>query len=264
MRNVQAAVKNSILLITACWCGIASGESSPRWEKDSGTHFVVYYQNADARFVEAVLEKAEDYYTQITDALGFKRRKFWLGSERAKIYIYDTAQDYRQATDQPGWSAGCAWPLVKTIHTFPYASGFFETVLPHEMAHIIFREFVGLHNSAVPSWLEEGVASYQEVNRADSVTPAVRKLVDDGSFVSLVELDRLNPAVIPDAKLVNIFYMEAVGVVDFLVKKYGPDDFVDFCEKLEDTQDLERALWGVYRFKGVDELDRKWQRYLKE
>jgi hypothetical protein len=264
MRNLQTVIKISVLIIAALSCGNASAQSSPRWDKETGTHFVVYFQNTDAKFVEEVLEKAEDYYAQITYELGFKRRKFWLGSERAKIYVYDTAQDYRQATDQPGWSAGCAWPLVKTIHTFPYASGFFETVLPHEMAHIIFREFVGLHNSAVPSWLEEGVASYQEVNRSDSVMPAVKELVDNGSFVSLVELDKLNPAVIPDAKLVNIFYMEAVGVVDFLIKSYGPDKFVDFCEALGDKQDLQRALWDTYRLKDVEGLDRKWQKYLKE
>ena len=122
--------------------------STENWNTSKSSHFIVSFKNAPEKFIEELIDQAEGYYDKIADNLGFTRFNFWLWDNRAKIYIYDNAEDYRASTKQPAWSVGSARVQEKLIYSFPYAQGFFETVLPHELGHIIFREFVGSDNPA--------------------------------------------------------------------------------------------------------------------
>ena len=245
------------------WLSIALA-ATDEWSVAKSTHFIVYYKNAPTGFIEQLMEKSEYYYDKIADDLGFRRFDFWLWDNRAGIYIHDDARAYQAATNQPSWSSGCAIIREKVIHSFPYAKGFFETTLPHEMGHIIFREFVGFDNPAVPSWLDEGVASYQE----DQIYSMAHKVVSDAAsenkLINLESLSRMEPHSINDNTSILLFYSEAVSIIDYLVKKFGKDNFILFCQNLRDKQDLERAISYVYPFRDIRQLDQAWQEYLSE
>jgi len=233
------------------------------WAATKSRHFIVYYKNAPRDFIEQLIEKSEYYYDKIADDLGFRRFDFWLWDNRAKIYIHDDAKAYQAATNQPAWSSGCAIMKEKVIHAFPYAQGFFDGVLPHEMGHIIFREFVGFYNPAIPAWLDEGVASYQESQVYNMANKLVAEAIATNKFISLENLSKMDPHSIKDNKTVSLFYAEAVSIIDYLVKEFGKDNFILFCQNLRDKQDLERAISYVYPFRNIDELDQAWEEYLR-
>lgn len=240
--------------------GIAAEE---KWRLEKSTHFIVYYKNAPEDFVRQLSEKAEDLYNKIADDLGFRRFDFWLWDNRAKIYIYDNAADYRQSSGQPGWSAGCAVPKEKTIYTYPFAKGFLENILPHEMGHIIFREFVGFENYAVPVWLEEGVASYQENIKNPRAKAVLKEALSSGTFIGIDRLAVLNPQSMTDDALVQLFYIESASIVDFLISEFGKDNFVLFCQNLRDKKNFERAISSAYPFADLRELGQVWEKTLK-
>lgn len=234
-----------------------------QWNTSKSTHFIVYYKNAPSDFIDDLISKSEELYDRIAENLGFTRFNFWLWDKRAKIYIYDDAVSYQKATSQPAWSAGAAIPSLKVIHTFPYAKGFFDTVLPHEMGHIIFREFVGFDNPAVPLWLDEGVASFQEKQRYYSANSIVKNAITQGKFTSLENLGSVNPGNLLDQSAAQIYYAEAISIVDFLFKEYGRENFVVFCQYLRDKKNLERSMSLIYPFSNIKELGEAWQKYLK-
>jgi hypothetical protein len=152
---------------------------------------------------------------------------------------------------------------AKTIHSYAYAEGFFETVLPHEMGHVIFREFVGFGNHSIPTWLDEGVAFYQETHRRLAVIKNVKEAIKDGSFINLQRLSTLNPQFMSDSKSVHLFYAESLSIVDYLIKKFGSDAFVTFCQALRDKKDFASALSSSYNFSNVRELDEAWLKYIE-
>jgi len=234
------------------------------WQITKSTHFIVYYKNAQEDFLERLIERAEDYYNKIADDLGFRRYNFWLWDNRAKIYIYDNAQDYQAATGQPSWSSGCAKVKEKVISTFPYAQRFFDTILPHEMGHVVFREFVGFDNYAIPLWLEEGVSSYQEKIMRLMVNKLVKEAIDKGTFMSLEKLSNFNPQLSQDSELVKLFYVESLSIINYLIKEFGSDNFVFFCQNLRDKKNLEAAFRSAYQFSNIQELEQAWRRFLKE
>lgn len=255
--------KYILCLIAVLALGNIAHTSTEDWYVDKSTHFIVYYKKAPGSFVRQVIDRAEEYYNQIADDLGFRRFNFWLWDNRAKIYIYNDAGDYQAATGQPAWSSGCAMVAIKTIHTYPFARGFFDMLLPHEMGHIIFREFVGFDNPAITNWLDEGVASYQERHfRYSMANRLLKEAIKNGTFLGLEELSRFRLLLTQDRSLVTLFYSEAVSIVDYLIKEFGRDDFVLFCQNLRDKKDLRQAIASTYPFSNLKGLDEAWQEYL--
>ncbi len=234
------------------------------WNISKSTHFIVYYQKAPNDFVDKVVSAAEDDYNKIADGLGFRRYDFWLWDDRGKIYIYDDALKYQEKTGQPLWSSGCAFTKEKTIHTFVFAKNFIETILGHELGHIIFREFVGFNNPGIPLWLDEGVASYQEKSRYSSSNAFILRTIERGEFMDLKKLSRFSILSDLDSKIANIFYAESFSLVDFLIKEFGRDKFVLFCQNLRNRRNLEESIRVVYNFATISEFDQAWQKDFKK
>lgn len=251
-----------IPIILFAFAIMGSSACAAEWKELKRQHFIIYYKKAPYNFVNTVHQAAEEYYVEITRNLGFTRYKGWSWDERAKIYIYDNKEDYVESGKQAKWSHGSAYPKDKTIRTFPSAHGFFDSILPHELGHIIFREFVGF-KARIPAWFEEGVAMYQEKAQRWGSHDMVRKAIEEGTFKSLKELSitRLKHRTSKD--LVTLFYAEAASVVNFMINELGDRRFVRLCRKLKDGGPFSWAIDSVYsRLKNVDDLNDAWVKYL--
>ncbi|MEM4155647.1 MAG: hypothetical protein QXQ38_02855, partial [Archaeoglobaceae archaeon] len=114
------------------------------WQEKKGEHFIIYFSSlSEENFAKEVLDKAEKYYQEIAVDLGYPRYKeFWLWDKRVKIYIYPDQEAFLKATGQPSWSHGVAEYATKKISSFLGSKDFLDSVLPHEIAHLIFRDFV--------------------------------------------------------------------------------------------------------------------------
>lgn len=246
-----------VLFLLAALVPASAGD----WNEAKSTHFVVYYHNAPADFCQKVLQEAERNYEKITDDLGFLRFDFWLWDNRARIYIYDDAGQYRAESGMPAWSGGAALPRDKVINAYYGIDGFFERVLPHEIGHIIFREFVGFDNPSVPLWLDEGAASYQE--RSAAALRMLPELVRSGRVIPLRQLSMMQPHAMTDGGQVRQFYVEAVGIIDYLIRSQGKETFVFFCRSLRDMKEFDKALSYAYSIRGADELEKRWMAELK-
>ena len=147
----------------------------------------------------------------------------------------------------------------KVIRTFVTAPDFLDNILPHEMGHIIFREMVGFNNPAVPLWLEEGVASYQEKQRAPGTKQYLAGQIKNGCFMGLGGLESFDVANSKDREKVELFYLESYSLLDYLISEFGKDRFVLFCQNLRDYTDLRRALALTYSFGNKEELESSWR-----
>lgn len=230
-----------------------------KFKEKRSTHFIVYYkEDVDVNFVNDIIEHVELYYEEIAGNLGFTRYKFWLWEDRAMIYIYNDKQSYLRDTDQPEWSAACADYRGKKLWIYPHATGFFDSVLPHELGHIIFREFVGFGRN-VPLWLDEGVASYQEKSRRYAADAMVKELIEKKQLLTFEEFSRISSAHDLQDASVEAFYTQSVSIVHFLIGKFNQDRFVTLCRRLKEGMDFEEALDKTYyEFKGSRDLYKQW------
>ncbi len=235
---------------------------SDDWKKYDSRYFVIYYKNAPLDFVKNVSETAGDLYDEIPHNLGFMRYHGWAYENRAAIYIYDDQDEYKRHAKNMEWSGGLANIARKEIHTFPSAAGFFDSTLPHEMAHIIFREFIG--NSRIPLWLDEGVAMYQEKAKRWGANKVVMQALQKGTFIPLMDLTAEHLSAMKSEEIVNIFYAEAASIVYYMIVELGEARFENFCRKLSDGVPFEEALDKNYgRFRNLSDLNDRWVDYLK-
>jgi len=251
----------AICLLQVSWCAKACADEN--WTEYRSRHFRIYYRSAPRNFVKNIEDMAERYYDEITRNMGFFREHNWTFDDRAQIYIYDSQQEYVNSAQIAGWSHGSADPKDKIIRTFPAAHGFFDSTLPHELGHIIFREFVG-QSKAIPLWFEEGVAMYQEKARRWGVDAIVKEAIEDGSFIPLEQLSRVRLYKHTEQKFVELFYAESASVVNFLIDLEGEQKFFKFLRKMNQGSEFIVAFKSTYRrFDNIDDLDRVWMQSLK-
>ena len=63
--------------------------------------------------------------------------------------------------------------------------------------------------------------------------------------------------------LLELFYLQSVSIVDFLIEKYGTKKFTTFCRNLRDAKTLNEALSSTYRLKDIQELEEEWSKYIR-
>jgi hypothetical protein len=215
------------------------------WQEKTSTHFRVFYQQ-DSAFAAAVLDYAEAYYNQIRLDLGLthvvqRDQVPWLWEQRCQIYLYPDRQAYVRATGAPAWSGGFVQYQRRTVYSFLGATAFLEQTLPHELAHLVFREFVGFNNDRVPRWLDEGVAQYAEVGRREGAWGLMRGWLAQDIYIPLDQLSQLRLGH-ASGGAAQLFYTQSVTLVHFFLAVYGPRRFIDFCSNLRDGYSVERAL----------------------
>ncbi len=246
------------LLVLFLSFGQAFAAEKDDWNLNSSRHFNIYYRNAPKEFVKTVEASAEEYYHEVTRNLGFYRMQNWTFDRKATIYIFDDLEDYRRRSGMFVWSVGTANTRMKTIRTFPASHGFFDSVLPHELGHIIFREYVG-YRSRIPLWFEEGVAMHQEKAKRWDADQKVKKAISDGTFIPLRRLTSMRLHHDSGRETIELFYNESASVFNFLMKKIGKHRFARLCRDLKDGDNFEQVLTRVYpRFRSLEDLNDLW------
>lgn len=232
------------------------------WHEMKGEHFFVYYQQ-DKKFANDVLRQSESYYRSIASELGYQRYSgFWTWENRVKIYIYPDKESFLKVTGQNPWSEGMADYTNKSVISYAWNQDFLEALLPHEITHLIFRDYVGI-DSEIPLWLDEGVAQWMEPQKRELLQAAMAKIIVDGKILPLDGLMRLDVRQVSDSDLVHTFYVEAASLVGFLIKEYGSSDFINFCRQLRDKKNVREALTFAYptTVRTLEQLEEKWLAY---
>ncbi|MEK7850187.1 MAG: peptidase MA family metallohydrolase [Candidatus Omnitrophota bacterium] len=236
------------------------------WQELRGDHFIIYYENDSDGFVKEVLRQAERDYSQIASDLGYARyANFWQWENRVKIFIYPDQDSFLKATLQPSWSVGTANYTTKQISGFSGCTQFKTDTLAHEIAHLVFRDFVGFVGE-VPLWLDEGVAQSQEKSKRELINYYARALYEKNQLLSLKSLTEMDVRRVAEGAQAQDFYVQAASLVSFLIERYGADNFTHFCRQLRDGKSLDEALRFAYagRIGSSSELERKWLKYVSE
>jgi hypothetical protein len=241
------------------WLSPISAEvSSTFWNTEKTQHFIIYYQDADIGFIRGLSNAAEKNYNSIVDELGFRRMNFWSWDNRAKIYIYPNAQEYHKETKKESWSNAVVFVYNRTIKSFMGQAGFFDSILPHEMTHIIFREFVGA-NIILPLWIDEGVASSQEKSNLVGRLKFAKGLIQHGKYIDFDKFSQIYRIIDVQPQA---FYAQSASMIVFLIRHYGKERFVDFSRRLRDGTPWDAALFSVYRLKDLSEMESAWKDFI--
>ncbi len=123
-------------------------------------------------------------------------------------------------------------------------------LIVHETTHLLLSQAMGNNAQLIPSWLDEGFASYMD--------PTV-KVFSGGSLDSRTNPLRAMNTVTGTPHSIGSFYQKSLSVVAFMVNDFGEPSFQRFLGHLANGSTMDAALIEVYGF-DVDGLDARWAR----
>jgi len=238
-----------------------------------GKHFVVQIEGEQKGFGQDVLREAERFYDSISASLGCPVQNKWLWEGRCEIFVYADKESYLKNSKAPEWSnASSSYYPRKTIQGYRASKTFLTSELPHEISHLLFREYVGAENKNVPLWLDEGIAVFHEAGQRGVV---LEKLIQgnapEGKMISLEELCGMGGGMAqtswssPDASSTLTFYAYSYSFVKFLVERYGQAQFTKFLRDFTRGRDFKEALERNYRhsFRDLQGLEKEWNHSIR-
>lgn len=231
--------------------------------KRETAHFVIY--GNDERLVDEVASKVENYYDIPTD-LGFGESEFWM-KDKVQIYIYDTPQQYANATGKASWSSGYSEFKSRVIYSYKDIPHLSDAVIPHELTHLIFADFMEFSDN-YPKWLTEGLAMYQETKYCKAYIDTYQKILDQikgGKYLSVEDLTKIDISKEKKIELIQFWYVESMSVITYLIDVHGRGKLYTFCKNLREGMNLDEALKDAYspHIKSLPELTGRWLNYIK-
>ena len=140
---------------------------------------------------------------------------------------------------------------VLLIHGFdPTVTG----TVSHEFIHLLVAEAAGGTAAAIPSWLNEGLAEYGNIDQTDDYDAALRYGIYTRRIRPLWYLQSFTG----EPEDILIAYGQGKSVVNFMVRKWGEDRISQLFDVVRQTQDIDAALMRIY---GVDQygMDTEWR-----
>ena len=228
-------------------------------------HFIVSYNPAiEEDYARKIIKEAEKYYRLITREFYIVREEPWLWDKRAKIYLAQNKEEFKEKFPCPSWSQACVNYFQKKIYTYKNQENF-SSFLAHELAHIIFREYVG--EKTLPLWVDEGVAIYIEAKYANPalrnlLREKIRRMIKEEKYIDFDKVNKMRLRKDESNKeLINLFYVQAWSMVNFLRKRFGKIKFKECLEKIKKGKNIEEAIFSTY---GLIDNNKDFERLWKQ
>ena len=218
---------------------------------------VYYYGEYVRDRANVVLEAAKENLERMLPVLGIAP------TEPLRIVSYNnyrhmaTALPFRaQAVSEGLQTQGMAFSNERVL----LVHGFDATVsgtVSHEFTHLLVGEAAGAAYSLVPSWLNEGLAEYGNIDPTDDYDAALRYGIFTRRIKPLWYLSSFGGT--PED--IIIAYGQGRSVVQYMIDTYGEERMASLFPVLQRTLDIDQALLEVY---GMDQfgLDTVWREAL--
>lgn len=222
-------------------------------------HFLVrgYSQGS----VQKAAELAEADYNRIMQDTGLYSFK---PADQYEIRVYGSKEEYLSKTGQPSWSGGVA--VGSTLYL--YDGPDLEPTLAHEMTHLIFYEYMRSYPRPEElRWMNEGLAVLQERRAVpgllSSDTYAQFRRLMQRAPMPFANMTALTPASERE-RLVNVWYLQAESVVEFILDVGGRIGFSIFLRELRNGRTLDDALASGFPglWKDLRALEDAWRAHL--
>ncbi|MEA3307559.1 MAG: hypothetical protein U9Q34_07220, partial [Elusimicrobiota bacterium] len=197
----------------------------------------------------------ERHYQRIMGDMGMYS---FVPSRPYNIVIYKDAREYMLKTNQPNWSGGITYGNAILIYEDEYAGA----ILAHEMTHLIFNEFMALSQAAGFTWLNEGLAVYEEMRS----NPKARNIYEKrfSRFVArnpigFTQMMSMSPM---DEKSVFVerWYAQVGNLAEFMISEGSSMSFYVFLKKLKEGYSLNDAIKEAFigHWQNIKELEKSW------
>lgn len=216
----------------------------------SSTHFMVKFDGAEDHGTwTAVLEILEDAYREIG-------QKFGHFPSKPIVVVLHTKDSFQTATGSPAWADGLYDPTLGRIQ-LPTQGATTDTkwltnVLRHEYVHALLHDRLGTSSSALPTWLNEGLA----MQLAGDAWPELDQAMQgDVKVIPLTYLE--GPWGALPTTAATLAYLEANSATHYLIERWGMARVDELLNAFKARASVATAL-QTKLFVSYEQFHRQW------
>ena len=248
------AVQSYLRTVTARVRGTEKNEAQLT-SRDSA-HFTAKFDGeTDQTTWTAVLEILEEAYREIG-------QKFGHFPSKTIVVVLHTKSKFQSATGSPVWADGLFDPVLGRIQ-IPAQEAMADRVwltrvLRHEFVHALLHDQLGPAGSAIPTWLNEGLAMELSGDRWSDLEQIMRQ---EFTLIPLSALEGGWGGLSSDAAAVA--YLEANSAVHYLIDRFGMARVRELLTHLKARQTLSAAMQSQLSL-SYEQFQSRWVDQLQE
>lgn len=226
------------------------------WKTITADKITIYWYDGTTAFAQELMQATQSALARLSESTGAFLK------EPIRLYIYGNTNDLKGSMIFPqDWTGGVAFTRYGCIAIGISASNidWGKRAIAHELTHLITEQMTLNPYNGTPTWLDEGLAMYNEgplqLTFANNLNQAIR----DKRLLSVQSLCSPFSAY---ANISYVSYAESYSIVEFLVNKYGKDRMFALLDMFRQGSTYDGALQKVYGF-DMDGLNTVWQATLK-
>ena len=229
-----------------------------RWDTLEGDMLTLYWHQGDLEFARALMESARQALDRLEAFSGVRP------VTPVKLFIYGSSQELQEALVFPQeWTGGVSFNGFNTvaigINTDSLAWG--QRAIAHELTHVVTDQVTFNCLGDTPTWLSEGLATYNEhasTEPQSSYANALENGISNSKLLSVRSLSGGFPTATDEATLA---YGQSYSLVQYLRETYGAEMLGDLLEAFQAGSTTDAALQSVYGF-DQQGLDSEWREYV--
>jgi hypothetical protein len=225
------------------------------WKQVKEGLVTVYWYSGNAEFAGEIMTAAQEALKRLALETGARL------NEPLRLYVYASSNDLLNALIFPyEWTGAVTYPQydVILIGLEPANLDWGRSTIAHELSHVAVHQVTANPYSSLPTWLDEGLAMYNEGVIDVYFGTALMKAVKDDSLISIRSLASPFSAL---SDLAVLSYAESFSVVSYLISNYGKEKMLELLTVFSRGSTYDDALKKVYGF-DVDGLNDLWREYV--
>lgn len=222
------------------------------WSSQTSDQVTLYWYEGAYSFAEELIDAADEALQRLASDTGVSLE------HPAKIYIYASFEELRGALVYPfEWTGGLAFTDygIIAIGISPDNLTWGKRTIAHELAHLVVHQAVFGPYGDLPTWLDEGLASYAEGELRSDFQFQLNEAISEDELFSVRSLSSSFPTDPDEARL---SYAQSYSLVQFLLDNYGRDKILELLDVFKEGSGYDDALLQVYGF-DMDGLNALWR-----
>jgi hypothetical protein len=227
-------------------------DPSYEWRTTASGELALHWYDGPISFADKLLQAAVQSQIRLEEDIGA------VPEDRVDIYVYATTEAMREAIlFEPGWTGALAYPSYRIVIIGVNQENLdwgMDTIA-HELAHVVVGSLVSHCYSTLPTWLNEGLATYAE----GELDPTIQRLLEESiADDTLFSIRSLSDGFTEQTDRAYLSYAQSYSIIKFLVETYGRTSMHKLLEALQAGYSDDKALLQVYGF-DIDGLDTEWR-----
>jgi hypothetical protein len=184
--------------------------------------FTIVYAAKDQADARLVARYAEDWLSKASRDLGDQGA---ISEQRVPIHVFSARKDFLKGTgtDRKTFVVGRAWSAGHSQKIEVDASGTFsrlETIVAHEVTHVVVARILGTQVASLPLWANEGIARIESGEAGQDDAEAIGEAISTANFIPL---DQIGDSFPKNNARASLAYAEGTSFMEFIREKGGPD-----------------------------------------